>query len=68
MHDFLNRVFQVASDPIDDHRGEVYQYVGDEVVITWLVAEGRTAARPIACFFAVKRALDAAAGAISSGT
>lgn len=61
VHDFLNRVFQVASDPIDDHGGEVYQYVGDEVVITWMVAEGRVAARPIACFFAVKQALDSAA-------
>ncbi len=61
VHEFLNRVFQLASDPIDDHGGEVYQYVGDEVVITWTLAEGRTGARPIACYFAVKRALDLAA-------
>ena len=61
VHDFLNRVFQIASDPIDDHGGDVYQYVGDEVVITWTLAEGRSAARPIACYFAVKNALDRAA-------
>ncbi|MEK6243442.1 MAG: adenylate/guanylate cyclase domain-containing protein [Pseudomonadota bacterium] len=61
VHAFLNRVFQIASDPIDDHGGDVYQYVGDEVVITWTLAEGRTAARPIACYFAVKRALELAA-------
>ena len=61
VHEFLNLVFQVASDPIDNHGGDVYQYVGDEVVITWTLAEGRTGARPIACYFAVKRALDLAA-------
>ncbi len=61
VHGFLNRVFQIASDPIDDHGGDVYQYVGDEVVITWTLAKGRLGARPIACYFAVKRALDLAA-------
>lgn len=60
-HNFLNRVFQIASDPVDDHRGDVYQYVGDEIVITWTLDEGRSGARPIACYFAVKRALDLAA-------
>jgi adenylate cyclase len=28
----FNRVFVLASDPVDDHRGEIYQYVGDEMV------------------------------------
>lgn len=60
VHGFLNRVFQIASDPIDDYGGDVYQYVGDEVVITWTLAKGRLSARPIACYFAVKRALDLA--------
>jgi adenylate cyclase len=57
---FLNRVFQIASDPVDDHHGEVYQYVGDEMVITWKVAEGRVAARPLACYFAIESALNEA--------
>ncbi|MDA8110230.1 MAG: adenylate/guanylate cyclase domain-containing protein [Betaproteobacteria bacterium] len=61
MHQFLNRVFQIASDPIDDHGGEVYQYVGDEVVITWTLTEGRRNARPVECYFAVERALELAA-------
>lgn len=58
VHRFLGEVFRVASDPIDDHQGEVYQYVGDEIVITWTVANGRDAARPLACFFAVEQALE----------
>lgn len=61
VHRFLGEVFRLASDPIDDHRGEVYQYVGDEIVITWTVAEGRDGARPLACFFAIEQALERAA-------
>jgi adenylate cyclase len=48
VHRFLGEVFRLASDPIDDHHGEVYQYVGDEVVVTWTVQSGRNGARPIA--------------------
>lgn len=61
VHAFLDHVFQIASDPIDEHAGDVYQYVGDEVVVTWTLADGRPGARPIACYFAVKRALESAA-------
>jgi adenylate cyclase len=63
VHRFLGEVFRLASDPIDDHRGEVFQYVGDEIVITWTVAEGRDHARPLACFFAIEQALARAAPA-----
>jgi adenylate cyclase len=61
VHRYLDRVFQVASDPVDAHYGEVYQYVGDEIVVTWNVAEGRPEARPLACLFAIEAALAAAA-------
>jgi adenylate cyclase len=61
VHRFLNGVFLLASDPVDDYRGEIYQYVGDEMVITWMEKEGRPGARPIRCFVAVEAALEAAA-------
>jgi adenylate cyclase len=57
VHRFLANVFRLASDPIDDYGGEIYQYVGDEMVVTWTVDEARTGARPIACFFAIVAAL-----------
>jgi adenylate cyclase len=60
VHSFLNRVFVLASDPVDDHRGEIYQYVGDEMVITWSNAAGAREARPIHCFLAIEARLDAA--------
>ena len=61
VHRFLNEVFRLASGPIDDYRGEIYQYVGDEMVVTWTVAAGQRDARPIACLFAIRTALDGAA-------
>jgi adenylate cyclase len=61
VHRFLDRVFRAASDPITDYGGEIYQYVGDEMVVTWTVAEGQPDARPIGCFFAIVAALEEAA-------
>ena len=61
MHRFLNRVFSLAADPVADQHGEIYQYVGDEMVVTWTVAAGRIRARPVACFFAIEDALSVAA-------
>ena len=61
VHRFLNRIFVIAGDPIDDHHGEIYQYVGDEIVVTWTLAGGGRDARPLGCFFAIEAALDRAA-------
>ncbi len=58
VHRFLAAVFRLASDPIGDHGGEIYQYVGDEIVVTWTTAEARGEAPPIACFFAIVAALE----------
>ncbi len=35
----------------------MYQYVGDEMVITWTALDGRPSARPLACYFAIEQAL-----------
>ena len=61
MHRFLNRVFSLAADPVADQHGEIYQYVGDEMVVTWTIAAGRIRARPVACFFAIEDGLAGAA-------
>jgi adenylate cyclase len=61
VHRFLNGVFRCAADPIADYAGEIYQYVGDEMVVTWTAAEARPEARPLACFFAIEAALAEAA-------
>jgi len=65
VHRFLAAVFSLASEPIDDYGGEIYQYVGDEMVVTWTMGEARGDARPIACFFAIAAALEEAAPAFA---
>ncbi len=39
-HAFLNDFFCDVSRPIVNHRGEIYKYVGDEVIITWNERQG----------------------------
>jgi adenylate cyclase len=56
-HRFLAAVFAAAAEPVAACRGEIVQYVGDEVVVTWTEAAGAVEARPIQCFFAIEAAL-----------
>ncbi len=34
-HEFLQQVFMDVTDPINNGKAEIYQYVGDEVIISW---------------------------------
>jgi adenylate cyclase len=61
-HRFLNQVFFDISDPVLDAGGEIYRYVGDEIIITWPLARGVQDAACIACFFAIEDALDGKRG------
>ncbi|MEJ8810791.1 adenylate/guanylate cyclase domain-containing protein [Variovorax ureilyticus] len=58
-HRFLAAVFSAVAEPIELYRGEIYQYVGDEIVITWVEADGVADARALRCFFAMRAALAA---------
>jgi len=55
--DLLQRYYDAMSDAIIDHRGEVYQYIGDEVVITWKAEVGLEADRCVKCYLALKESL-----------
>ncbi len=56
-HRFLGAVFAAIAEPVAAHGGEIYQYVGDEVVVTWTEGEGTREARPLDCFFDMRAAL-----------
>jgi adenylate cyclase len=56
-HRFLAAVFSAVAEPIEMCRGEIYQYVGDEIVITWVEVDGLADARALRCFFAMRAAL-----------
>ena len=57
-HNFLNDIFYDISEPILEYRGEISQYVGDEVVITWPIETGIEQERCIRCFFAINALLE----------
>ena len=45
-HAFKNEFFRDVAGPILATGGQIYQYVGDEVVVTWRVRGGRLARHP----------------------
>ena len=54
---FLQEYYDNLSDAIIAHQGEVYQYIGDEIVVSWKYELGLSANNCIECFFAMKRDL-----------
>ncbi|MBC7875332.1 MAG: adenylate/guanylate cyclase domain-containing protein [Ferruginibacter sp.] len=56
-HQLLKEFFADITNPILDNKGEIYQYVGDEVVIAWKYDDGIRYNRCIECFFAMKSAI-----------
>ena len=59
--ELLRAYYRDLSEGIVAHRGEVYQYVGDEVIVSWPLARGVADNNCLACFFAMKRDLRARA-------
>ncbi|WP_343524581.1 adenylate/guanylate cyclase domain-containing protein [Pedobacter sp.] len=53
-HELLKDIFIDITNPILENRGEIYQYVGDEVVIVWRYEEGLKNNKCINCFFDIK--------------
>jgi adenylate cyclase len=52
-HSFLNDFFFDATRPIVDCKGEIYKYVGDEIIITWNMKNGTRNANSIECYFQI---------------
>ena len=59
---FLKDTFKHATPSILNSKGEIYQYVGDEIVISWKVNEGVVNANCLNCFFQIRQALRFKAG------
>ena len=53
LHDF----HQLVEDSLVKHQGELYQYAGDEVIITWSLSEGLRRNNAIELFFDLERAI-----------
>ena len=55
---FLREVFQFATPAILKHQGEIYQYVGDEIVISWEMEKGLRNANCINAYFDIQELLN----------
>jgi adenylate cyclase len=57
IHRFLDRTFRLLTIAVVDTRGEVLNYVGDEVIVTWPERGGAIDCRPLRCFVAMREEL-----------
>jgi adenylate cyclase len=57
IHRFLDRTFRLLTVAVVDYRGEVLNYVGDEVIVTWPERGGAVDCRPLHCFMAMREEL-----------
>ncbi|MEJ2005954.1 MAG: adenylate/guanylate cyclase domain-containing protein [Cyclobacteriaceae bacterium] len=55
---FLSSFFSLTARIIEAHHGEIYQHVGDEIIITWPVDEGRKNHRALLLFYEIEEAID----------
>jgi adenylate cyclase len=58
-YNLVNEFFRDLAGPVLDSAGEIYEYVGDEVVVTWTEARGLRDANCIRVFFDLAARIDA---------
>ena len=54
IHRLLDRTFRLLTLSVVDYRGEVFDYVGDELIVTWRERGGAVDWRPLRCFMAMR--------------
>jgi adenylate cyclase len=54
IHRLLDRTFRLLTLAVVDYHGEVLDYVGDELIVTWREAGGAVDWRPLRCFVAMR--------------
>jgi adenylate cyclase len=57
-HDLLKDFFADIANPILETKGEIYQYVGDEVVVAWKHEDGIKDNQCVRCFFDIKTQIE----------
>lgn len=55
---FLQDYYYDISEPIARYLGRVYQYVGDEIVVSWPLKKGLKFALCVRCFFAIQKQIN----------
>lgn len=54
----LNEVYADITDPVIYSEGDIYQYVGDEISVSWRLHQGIKGQRCLRCFFAIRGKLE----------
>ncbi|WP_315831371.1 adenylate/guanylate cyclase domain-containing protein [Bradyrhizobium prioriisuperbiae] len=68
IHRFLDRTFRLLTLSVVDHRGEVLNYIGDEVIVTWPEDSGAVDCRPCGVFLQCVRCLRMRHGSSSASS
>ncbi|MGI9542185.1 MAG: adenylate/guanylate cyclase domain-containing protein [Cyclobacteriaceae bacterium] len=55
--EMLRTYYADLSGPVIEYSGEIYQYVGDEMIISWRLKNGLENLNCLRCFYAMKEAL-----------
>ncbi|NND62576.1 MAG: adenylate/guanylate cyclase domain-containing protein [Flavobacteriaceae bacterium] len=55
---FLKDFFKDITPAIVESSGEIYQYVGDEIVVSWKMKKGLKKCKALLCFFHMKKLID----------
>jgi adenylate cyclase len=58
IHRFLDKTFRTLTGSVVDYRGEILDYVGDEIIVTWPEKAGAIECRPLRCFLAMRATLE----------
>ncbi|MDO6605626.1 adenylate cyclase [Arenibacter palladensis] len=56
--EMLKEIYKDITRPIVESLGEIYQYVGDEVVISWPVEKGIRNNNALHCFYRIERTIE----------
>jgi adenylate cyclase len=57
-HELLQDFFADITNPIVNNNGEIYQYIGDQVVVAWRYEEGTSSNKCLRCFFDMKERIE----------
>lgn len=58
IHRFLDKTFRTLTGAVVDYRGEILNYVGDEIIVTWPEEAGAIDSRPLRCFLSMRATLE----------
>jgi adenylate cyclase len=56
-HNLLHDFYADITNPILYNKGEIYQYVGDEVIISWQLPTGRANNHCLKCYFDMRKTI-----------